>query len=250
MSIVQFSQNNNEGESPFDSIRHFDAQGNEFWYARELQDFMGYKQWRSFKLAIDVALENIELVGDSIDGHIADVTKKTQGRDAENFKLSRYGSYMTALACDRNKTEVAMAKKYFATKTRQAEVQEAPKPKTAIEMAKETIRLAQQNLELLEEIERQQFEIGDLKDQNMYLSELNDELFNYSSIIRIAKFNNVSEKEFSWHRLKATSKQLDVEVKRVPCARYEYKNLYHHSAWKVAYPNVRLPEENSLRVVA
>jgi hypothetical protein len=121
MSITVFATDDNH-KSPFDSIRHFNEQGNEFWYARELMIIMGYKQWRSFKQAIDVALENMELVGDSTEGHLACVTHKTQGRDAEDFKLSRYGAYMTTLACDRNKQEVALAKKYFAVKTREAEV--------------------------------------------------------------------------------------------------------------------------------
>lgn len=116
-----------ENESPFDAIRHFDDNGKECWYARELMTLMGYKQWRSFKQAIDVALENIELVGDSTEGHIADVTQKTQGRDAEDFKLSRYGAYMTALACDRKKVQVALAKKYFAVKTYEAETKSQSK---------------------------------------------------------------------------------------------------------------------------
>lgn len=39
--------------SPFDSIRHYNENGNEFWLARELMVLMGYKQWRSFKQAIE-----------------------------------------------------------------------------------------------------------------------------------------------------------------------------------------------------
>lgn len=142
MNLTRIDTNNNE--SPFDSIRHYDENGNEFWYARELMILMGYKQWRSFKQAIDVALDNIELVGDSILGHIADVTQKTQGRDAEDFKLSRYGAYMTALACDRNKIEVALAKKYFAIKTREAEVK-VPQLNEEVEILK--IKLALANAE-------------------------------------------------------------------------------------------------------
>ncbi len=153
MSIMNITVFGND-QSPFDSIRHFDEQGNEFWYARELMVVMGYKQWRSFKQAIDVALENMELVGDSTEGHLACVTHKTQGRDAEDFKLSRYGAYMTALACDRNKVEVALAKKYFAIKAREAEVIlpqlndeiEVLKLKLALAKAEEKRAVADKNL--------------------------------------------------------------------------------------------------------
>ncbi|MGM9849342.1 MAG: hypothetical protein ACI31V_00410 [Bacilli bacterium] len=31
----------------FESIKHVDEFGNEYWYARELQNVLGYSQWRS-----------------------------------------------------------------------------------------------------------------------------------------------------------------------------------------------------------
>ena len=85
-----------------------------------------------------------------------------------------------------------------------------------------------------------------LEQTNAALSEAVDELFNYSSIIRVAKFNNVKEAVFSWHRLKAATKQLGLEVKKVPSARYEYQLLYPHDAWRLAYPGVALPETTTL----
>ena len=73
-------------------------------------------------------------------------------------------------------------------------------------------------------------------------AEVIDELFDYSSIIRIAKFNKVSEKSFNWRTVKAASKVLNLEVKHAPCPRYGVKNLYHHEAWKRAYPQFDVPE--------
>lgn len=87
-----------------------------------------------------------------------------------------------------------------------------------------------------------------LEKTNLALAETVDELFDYSSILRVSKFNGVSEKVFSWHRLKAVSEQLGAEIKRVPSPRFEYQNLYSHDAWRVAYPNVRLPETTTLVV--
>jgi len=86
-----------------------------------------------------------------------------------------------------------------------------------------------------------------LEKENQQLAEAVDELFNYSSIIRVAKFNNVSEKNFSWRRLKVISDEMRIEIKRVPCPRFESKNLYSHDVWRVAYPGVKLPETICLR---
>jgi len=87
-----------------------------------------------------------------------------------------------------------------------------------------------------------------LEKENELLSEAVDELFNYSSIIRVAKFNDVSETQFQWRRLKAVTLKMGLEIKKVPCPRYEYKLLYPHDAWRVAYPDISLPETLTIRV--
>ena len=114
-------------------------------------------------------------------------------------------------------------------------------------------QLPQTYLEALEALvvtERQrvllQAEKALLEKTNLALAEAVDELFDYSSILRVAKFNGVSEKLFSWHRLKAVSLELGHEIKRVPSPRFEYQNLYSHDVWRVAYPGVALPETTTL----
>jgi hypothetical protein len=85
-----------------------------------------------------------------------------------------------------------------------------------------------------------------LESENHQLSEALDELFDYSSIIRIAKFNKVHESSFSWRPLKAMSIEMGLEIKKVPDARYETKNIYSHDVWRVVYPNAKLPETTTL----
>lgn len=85
-----------------------------------------------------------------------------------------------------------------------------------------------------------------LEQENLQLSEALDELFDYSSIVRVAKFNHVNEKSFSWRRLKVISDNLKSEIKKVPCPRFGQKNLYAHDVWRVAYPGVTLPETTTL----
>ena len=43
----------NYNKNIFESIKHIDENGNEFWYARELQIILGYNQWRSINNLIE-----------------------------------------------------------------------------------------------------------------------------------------------------------------------------------------------------
>jgi len=115
------------------------------------------------------------------------------------------------------------------------------KPKTALELAKEQVKL-------LEQLELQSHLIADLEQEVLEQAEIIDELFDYSSIIRVAKFNNCSEKAFSWRSLKAASKVMGLEIKVAPCPRFGTKNLYSHDAWRYAYPQYKLPETTTLTI--
>jgi len=39
----------------FEDIKHTDEMGNEYWLARELQQVLGYKEWRYFSVVIEKA---------------------------------------------------------------------------------------------------------------------------------------------------------------------------------------------------
>ena len=81
-----------------------------------------------------------------------------------------------------------------------------------------------------------------LTTENNKLKETVDELFSYSSIIRIAKYNKVSEKSFNWRTLKPATLRLGLTIKVAPCPRFGTKNLYPHQAWQECYPGIKLPE--------
>ena len=42
-------------EKTFENIKHIDNNGNEYWEARELQQILGYKEWRYFSAVIEKA---------------------------------------------------------------------------------------------------------------------------------------------------------------------------------------------------
>jgi hypothetical protein len=122
--IVQYKPQSTE--SPFDSIRRFDADGNEYWMARELMILLGYKTWQNFHKVIEVGIENLETAVGDTTLHLISSNELPTAKvpvPLQNYKLSRLACYHIALACDsRGKPEVKAAKHYFAIKTREAEV--------------------------------------------------------------------------------------------------------------------------------
>lgn len=62
-------------EDIFENIKHVNEYKQEFWYARELQEVLGYSQWRGFKEVIEKAMDYCENSGNAIDDHFAEVRK-------------------------------------------------------------------------------------------------------------------------------------------------------------------------------
>lgn len=63
-------------KSTFDSILHIDAACDiEFWYARELQEILGYTEWRNFIKVIEKAKESCRTATKQEQNHFVDVNK-------------------------------------------------------------------------------------------------------------------------------------------------------------------------------
>ena len=142
----------NQPDSLFDSIRRYRADGSEYWDARELMVLMGYRNWQNFETPIKSAIENLEINGDNVFSHFLLLAVSYKGQDKSNYELTRYASYMTALCCDGRKIQVAAAKKYFATKTREAEVvipQQNDRLRE-LELINENMRLEMQKMGLID----------------------------------------------------------------------------------------------------
>ena len=117
------NKDHNQSQSPFDSIKHTDEQGREYWMARELMGLLGYPRWNEFKVAIERAIVSCEAQQGSneVSKHFLGLTLKSGGRPKEDYKLSRFGAYLTAMNGDPRKPEIAQAQAYFVVKTREAE---------------------------------------------------------------------------------------------------------------------------------
>lgn len=56
-------------QSPFESIKHLDQHGQEFWSARELYPILGYTNWNKFQDVIQRAKDAIENSGTNLQDH-------------------------------------------------------------------------------------------------------------------------------------------------------------------------------------
>lgn len=117
----------NYTESLFESIRHVNEYGQEYWCARELQIALDYKEWRNFNKVIEKAKIACEGSENITIEHFVDVNKtidmpKNAIKMIEDYNLSRYACYLIVQNADPRKKVVALGQSYFAIKTRQQEL--------------------------------------------------------------------------------------------------------------------------------
>ena len=113
----------------FESIKHIDEYGNEYWCARELMRVLEYTEWRKFTPTINKAKNACEKSNQKIDNHFAHVGEmisiaKGAKRKILDYKLSRYACYLIVQNADSRKEVVALGQTYFAIQTRKQELLE------------------------------------------------------------------------------------------------------------------------------
>lgn len=114
-------------EQTFESIKHINEYGEEFWYARELQTVLGYTEWRNFLNVIDKAKTACYNSKSIVEEHFVDINKSSPmpnggERILDDYMLSRYACYLITQNGDPRKEVIAVGQTYFAVKTRQQEI--------------------------------------------------------------------------------------------------------------------------------
>ena len=114
-------------ENLFESIKHVDEFGNEYWYARELRSALNYKEWRKFEGVVNRA--KVACINSGFNGvdHFVGADKMVSigsnaQRKQKDYKLSRYACYLIAQNGDSRKSVIALAQTYFAVQTRKQEI--------------------------------------------------------------------------------------------------------------------------------
>lgn len=115
-------------DKTFEDIKHIDENNNEYWEARELQQILGYKEWRWFANVIEKAQIACSKSNNNINYHFGVYSKIVDAgitsKPVIDYKLSRYACYLIVQNANPKFKSVALGQTYFAVQTRKMELKE------------------------------------------------------------------------------------------------------------------------------
>jgi DNA-damage-inducible protein D len=89
-----------------------------FWWASNFMELLGYKDVKSFQKVIHRAITSCMSLEISYQDNFIPEKRTIDNKEIEDYKLTRFACYMTAMNGDPKKPEVAAAQVYFTNQTR------------------------------------------------------------------------------------------------------------------------------------
>ncbi len=97
----------------------FEDLGNEngvrYWYASDLMRMLGYGALASFRKAVNKAIGACTALGIPVQENFIQERRIVDGFEQDDFRLTRFACYLTAINGDSKKPQVAAAQAYFVT---------------------------------------------------------------------------------------------------------------------------------------
>jgi len=117
----------NGQKSVFERVKKINSNGQEFWFARDFQNILGYVKWDKFLLVIEKAKQACVNSGQRVQDHFLQAEKMVDigsgaQRKIDDIMLSRYACYLIVQNSDPSKPIVALGQTYFAVQTRKQEL--------------------------------------------------------------------------------------------------------------------------------
>ena len=131
----------------FEGIRQLNAEGNEYWTARNLARVLEYSEYRHFLPVIERAKEACRNSGHAEADHFENVLDMVEigsgaRRQVNDVHLSRYACYLIVQNGDPAKPVIANGQTYFALQTRRQEMRD---DETFARLSEDDKRLAIRN---------------------------------------------------------------------------------------------------------
>ncbi len=85
-----------------------------YWYARDYMYMLGYESYISFKKAINKSITTCMTLDIDVTDNFEQCQREINGKNEQDYKLSRFACYLVAMNADNRKIEVANAQAFFA----------------------------------------------------------------------------------------------------------------------------------------
>ena len=159
------------------------------------------------------------------------VTYNAQGQTTQSYALNKRQSFALA-----SRLNVSFLMR-IVDRWQELENNKPQLPQTLPDALRAYADEVEEHDKTKEALELEQTQHDATRTQLEYTSTQLDQSKEYFSIKRVAANNGVSWKVYSWRKLKATG----APIVKIFDANYGEVNAYHHTAWKLAYPDAIIP---------